>query len=133
MHNHWRSRSRKQRWSTLTNHNNTNYTSDQSSYSKSQVCHWLTTGRWFSPVSPTNTTDRHDITEIFLKVPLSTINQDQTNYRAKNRFNAITGAWLKFKKLQFRRPLKKNTTENRVKKKSKAKSVFLWFSSRIHL
>jgi hypothetical protein len=40
----------------------------------------------------TNKTDRHDITEIFLKVPLNTINQDQTNYRAKNRFNAITGA-----------------------------------------
>ena len=33
-------------------------------------------GRWFSPgpsVSPTNKTDRHDITEILLKVVLSTI------------------------------------------------------------
>jgi hypothetical protein len=36
------------------------------------------TGRWFSlgtPVSSTNKTDRHDITEISLKVALSTIKQ----------------------------------------------------------
>jgi hypothetical protein len=36
----------------------------------------LATGRWFSPgppVSSTNKTDRHDITEILLKVALSTI------------------------------------------------------------
>jgi hypothetical protein len=35
-------------------------------------------GRWFSPgtpVSSSNKTDRHDITEILLKVALSTINQ----------------------------------------------------------
>ena len=41
-----------------------------------KVCQWLPTGRWFSPdtpVSSTNTTDHHDITEIFLKVALSTI------------------------------------------------------------
>jgi hypothetical protein len=34
------------------------------------------TGQWFSPGSPvssTNKTDRHDITEILLKVALSTI------------------------------------------------------------
>jgi hypothetical protein len=33
-------------------------------------------GRWFSPVTPvsfTNKTDRHDITEILLKVALNTI------------------------------------------------------------
>ena len=37
----------------------------------------LATGRWFSlgtPVSSTNKTYRHDITEIFLKVALNTIN-----------------------------------------------------------
>jgi hypothetical protein len=34
-----------------------------------QVCQWLATGRWFSPVSSTNNTDRHDITEILLKTP----------------------------------------------------------------
>jgi hypothetical protein len=36
------------------------------------------TGRWFSPgtlVSFTNKTDRHNITEILLKVALNTINQ----------------------------------------------------------
>jgi len=34
----------------------------------------IATGWWFSPVSSTNKTDRHDITEILLKVALSTIN-----------------------------------------------------------
>jgi hypothetical protein len=38
-----------------------------------KVCQWLATGRWFSPVSSTNKTDRHDITEILLKVVLNTI------------------------------------------------------------
>ena len=36
------------------------------------------TGRWFSPgtpVSSTNKSNRHDITEILLKVALNTINQ----------------------------------------------------------
>jgi hypothetical protein len=40
------------------------------------VCQKLATGRWFSPVPPvssTNKTDRHDITEILLKVALSNI------------------------------------------------------------
>jgi hypothetical protein len=39
---------------------------------------WLVTGRWFSlgpSVSSTNKTDRHDITEILLKVALNTIKQ----------------------------------------------------------
>jgi hypothetical protein len=43
-----------------------------------KVCHRLATGRWFSPVttvSSTNKTYLHDITEILLKVALSTINQ----------------------------------------------------------
>jgi hypothetical protein len=38
----------------------------------------IATGRWFSPgipVSSTNKTDRHDITEILLKVALNTINE----------------------------------------------------------
>ena len=41
-----------------------------------KVCQWLAAGLWFSPgttVSSTNKTDRHDITEIMLKVALSTI------------------------------------------------------------
>jgi hypothetical protein len=43
-----------------------------------QVCQWLAAGRWFSPGAPvsfTNKTDLHDITEILLKVALNTINQ----------------------------------------------------------
>ena len=40
-----------------------------------QVYQWLAIGRWFSPVSSTNKTDRHNITEILLKVVLNTINQ----------------------------------------------------------
>ena len=40
------------------------------------VCQCLTAGRWLSPGTPvfsTNNTDRHDITEILLKVALNTI------------------------------------------------------------
>ena len=40
------------------------------------------TGRWFSqgtPVSSNNKTDEHDITDILLKVALSTINQAKPN------------------------------------------------------
>jgi hypothetical protein len=40
----------------------------------------LATGQWFSsgtPVSSTNKTDCHDITEILLKVALNTINHEQ--------------------------------------------------------
>jgi hypothetical protein len=37
------------------------------------VCQWLAAGRWFSPVSSNNKTDRHNITEILLKVALNTI------------------------------------------------------------
>ena len=43
-----------------------------------KVWQWLATGRWFSPglpVSSTNQTDCHDITEILLKVALNTIKQ----------------------------------------------------------
>ena len=41
-----------------------------------KVCQWLATGRWFSlgtPVSSTNKTNSHDITEILLKVALKSI------------------------------------------------------------
>jgi hypothetical protein len=41
-----------------------------------KVCQWLAVGRLFSPdnqVSSTNKTDRHDITEILLKVALNII------------------------------------------------------------
>ena len=38
-----------------------------------KVCQWLAAGLWFSPVSSTNKTDSHDITEIMLKVAWNTI------------------------------------------------------------
>ena len=43
-----------------------------------EVCQWLVAGKWFSPgipISSTNKTDRHEITEILLKVELKTINR----------------------------------------------------------
>ena len=46
-----------------------------------KVCQRLATGRWFSlgtPISFTNKTDRHDITEILLNVVLNTIKQTNT-------------------------------------------------------
>jgi hypothetical protein len=44
-----------------------------------QVCQRLAAGWWFSPVSPTNKTDRHDITEILLKVAINTITLTHTS------------------------------------------------------
>jgi hypothetical protein len=41
-----------------------------------KVWKWLATGRWFSPVSSSNKTDCHDITEILLKVTLNIITPD---------------------------------------------------------
>ena len=37
------------------------------------VCQCLTAGQWFSPISSSNKTVRHDITEMLLKVALNTI------------------------------------------------------------
>ena len=50
------------------------------------VCQWLAASRWFSPgnpVSPTNKTDRHNITEILVKVALNAINQTKPKYISK--------------------------------------------------
>ena len=38
-----------------------------------KVCQWLAAGRWFTPVSSTNKSDRDDIAEIFLEVVLNTV------------------------------------------------------------
>jgi hypothetical protein len=49
-----------------------------------KVCQWLVTGWWFSLVTQvfsTNKTERHDITEILLKVALNTINMNQHEYQ----------------------------------------------------
>jgi hypothetical protein len=59
-----------------------------------KVCQRLVTGLWFSPVSFTNKTDRHIITEILLKVALNTINQNsfatQENYKRLHSILIIT-------------------------------------------
>jgi hypothetical protein len=66
-------------------HNITNVVSSYPIYGEVysiQLCQWLMTGRWFSlgtPVSSTNKTDRHDTTEILLKVVLNNINQSKLN------------------------------------------------------
>ena len=58
-----------------------------------KVCQWLATGWWFfpgPPVSSTNKTDRHDITEILLKVALNTIKQNKTKSSTKrSNFNLV--------------------------------------------
>ena len=57
------------------------------------VCQWFATGWGFSlgtPISSTNKTDRHDITEILLKVALNTINQaERTDILNKIDVNTI--------------------------------------------
>jgi hypothetical protein len=56
-----------------------------------KVCQWLATSRGFSLsplVSFTNKTDRHDITEILLKVALNTIKQtNKQTIKYKNHWN----------------------------------------------
>jgi hypothetical protein len=60
----------------------------------------LATGRWFSPgtpVSSTNKTVSHNITDILLKVALSTIKPNQSINLAKwfsRRFSYIHGKFL---------------------------------------
>jgi hypothetical protein len=66
-----------------------------------KVCQWLATSRWFSPgpsVSSTNKTDRHDITEILLKVTLSTIKQTnkQTYYQFEGPSQTLMLFYLVF-------------------------------------
>jgi hypothetical protein len=39
-----------------------------------KVCQWLATCQWFSPLSSTNKTNRHNVPEILLKVALNTTN-----------------------------------------------------------
>ena len=62
-----------------------------------KVCQWLATGQWYSPgtpVSPTNKTDRHDITEKLLKVALKTINQKSlTPFTFSKKGYGCKGTW----------------------------------------
>jgi hypothetical protein len=57
-----------------------------------KVCKWLATGQWFSPgpsVSSTNKTDRHDITEILLKLALNTFKQTNKQYFSETYFYSV--------------------------------------------
>jgi hypothetical protein len=46
-----------------------------------KVCQSLATGVWFSLVSSTNITDRHDIAKILLKVALNSLTLSLTPYK----------------------------------------------------
>ena len=67
---------------------------------------FLAHGRWFSPGASTTKTDSNDITEILLKVALSTINQVKSNKTifatedfhtvgGENRQKKISSFWAK--------------------------------------
>ena len=61
-----------------------------------KVCHWLATGRWFSPgppVFPTNKTDRHDIAELLLKVALNIIKQTIYQNCPRPEYSWNTARW----------------------------------------
>ena len=66
---------------------------------KAVVCQWLATCRWVSPgppVSSNNKTDRHDITEILLKVIV--VRHHQTN-KQTNTINHIISQWQQISSL----------------------------------
>jgi hypothetical protein len=66
-----------------------------------KVCQWFATFWWFSLgplVSSTNTTDRHDITEIVLKVALDTIKQTNKQTNRKNSYYSIIIFWQHYRK-----------------------------------
>jgi len=52
--------------------------------------HVFSTGRWFSPVSSTNKTDRHDITEILLKVSSNKHHQTNKQYSTSRYLYSIS-------------------------------------------
>ena len=57
-----------------------------------KVCQWLGTGLWFSagiPVSSSNKIDRHDITQILLKVALNTITHNPILKKKKDNYLTI--------------------------------------------
>ena len=66
-----------------------------------QVCQRFATGQWFSPVSSTNKTDRHNIVEILLKVALNTLTQTDLKYFSSTGrklffFLLITKLWQSY-------------------------------------
>ena len=61
-------------------HVNKQHTPSYFFFASDKVYQLFAQSRWFSlgtPASSTTKTDRHDITEILLKIALSTINQNQ--------------------------------------------------------
>ena len=67
-----------------------------------KLCQWLAPGQWFSLgllVSSNNKTDRHDITEIFLKVALNTITPNPTI--TLSILNFVKYNWKTQKKIQM--------------------------------
>jgi len=57
-----------------------------------KVCQWIATGRCFAtgtPVSSTNKTDLHDITEKMLKVTLNTINHTWWTLRKTDMYSPL--------------------------------------------
>jgi hypothetical protein len=67
-----------------------------------KVCSWLATGRWFSPgtpVSSTNKTDSHDITEILLKNAVNTIKS--TNQLLLSRYFVINSLLCVYSVIMF--------------------------------
>jgi hypothetical protein len=75
-----------------------------------KICQWLATGQWFSPgppVSSNNKTDRHDITEILLKVALNTINLTNEpfslfNFSPKKRNNTFSNHYILIALIRFK-------------------------------
>ena len=80
-----------------------------------KVCQWLATGRWFSqgpPVSSSNKTDRHNITEILLKVALNTIKQTNILARWYKSFNSSSSVNNDFGILSARSQLPISSSPN---------------------
>ena len=74
---------------------------------------FLAHGRWFSPGASTTKTDRNDITEILLRVALSTINQIKSNKTifATEDFHTVGGEIGRKKYLLFGQKWQKFETE----------------------
>jgi hypothetical protein len=69
-----------------------------------KVCQWLAAGRWFvpaTPVSSTNKTERHDITEIVLKVALATMKQISVMLILKTKNNISFNEWKCYYPIQY--------------------------------
>ena len=94
-----------------------------------KVCQWLATGQWFSwgtLVSSTNKTDLYDITEILLKVALST---RTVTSQSRSEFHYIIIWFLILRILSFFGQIAKNTPKFAANKKEPTlkKAVNLFF------